>query len=67
MATRNQSEDSDEEFQGIQFERLHQEYRQARGDQREVTIEKKDQMRLQKFSSSKRKFRDETQFFCFLS
>ena len=48
MAARLPSEDSDEEFQEIQYLRLQQTYRHAKEDQREVTIEKKDQLRTQK-------------------
>lgn len=49
MANRMISEESDEEFQEIQHTRLQQAYRHAREDQREVNIEKKDQLRTQKF------------------
>ncbi|CAF3543571.1 unnamed protein product [Rotaria sordida] len=47
MAGRLISEDSDEEFQEIQLSKLQNNYRHAREDQREYTIEKKDQLRMQ--------------------
>ncbi|CAF3345489.1 unnamed protein product [Rotaria socialis] len=47
MAGRLISEDSDEEFQEIQLNKLQNNYRHAREDQREYTIEKKDQLRMQ--------------------
>ncbi|CAF0993638.1 unnamed protein product [Adineta steineri] len=47
MARRLASEDSDEEFQEIQHGKLQNSYRHAREDQREYTIEKKDQLRTQ--------------------
>lgn len=49
MAARITSEDSDDEFQGIQVNKLQNNYRHAREDQREFTIEKKDQLRMQRF------------------
>jgi len=49
MARRRTSEDSDEdEFQEIQHSKLQNSYRHAREDQREYTIEKKDQLRMQR-------------------
>ena len=48
MAGRLASEDSDEEFQESQHAKLQNSYRHAREDQREYTIEKKDQLRTQK-------------------
>lgn len=48
MARRQASEDSDEEFQEIQHSKLQNNYRHAREDQREYTIEKKDQLRMQR-------------------
>lgn len=48
MAGRLASEDSDEEFQESQHTKLQNSYRHAREDQREYTIEKKDQLRTQK-------------------
>lgn len=48
MARRQASEDSDEEFQEIQHAKLQNNYRHAREDQREYTIEKKDQLRMQR-------------------
>jgi hypothetical protein len=48
MAGRLASEDSDEEFQEIQYGKLQNNYRHAREDQREYTIEKKDQLRMQR-------------------
>ena len=48
MASGTASEESDEEFQEIQYERLIQGWRHAKEDQREYTIEKKDQLRTQK-------------------
>lgn len=48
MAGRLASEDSDEEFQEIQHTKLQNNYRHAREDQREYTIEKKDQLRMQR-------------------
>ena len=49
MARRLTSEDSDEEeFQEIQYAKLQNGYRHAREDQREYTIEKKDQLRMQR-------------------
>lgn len=49
MARRLTSEDSDEEeFQEIQYSKLQNGYRHAREDQREYTIEKKDQLRMQR-------------------
>ncbi|CAF1032430.1 unnamed protein product [Rotaria sordida] len=48
MARRLVSEDSDEEeFQETQYGKLQNSYRHAREDQREYTIEKKDQLRMQ--------------------
>ncbi|CAF3604620.1 unnamed protein product [Rotaria sp. Silwood1] len=47
MAGRLISEDSDEEFQEIQLSKLQNNYRHAREDQHEFTIEKKDQLRTQ--------------------
>ncbi|UJR15601.1 hypothetical protein I4U23_002537 [Adineta vaga] len=47
MARRLASEDSDEEFQESQYAKLQNSYRHAREDQREYTIEKKDQLRTQ--------------------
>ncbi|CAF2624109.1 unnamed protein product [Rotaria sp. Silwood2] len=47
MAGRLISEDSDEEFQEIQLSKLQNNHRHAREDQREFTIEKKDQLRMQ--------------------
>ncbi|CAF1684632.1 unnamed protein product, partial [Adineta ricciae] len=47
MAGRLASEDSDEEFQESQHAKLQNSYRHAREDQREYTIEKKDQLRTQ--------------------
>ena len=49
MAGRLASEDSDEDFQEIQLSKLQNNYRQVREDQREFTIEKKDQLRLQRY------------------
>ena len=49
MAGRPVSEDSDEEFQELQHDRLRNSYRHAREDQREYTIEKKDQLRMQRY------------------
>lgn len=48
MASRVISEDSDEEFQEIQCGKLQSNYRHALEDQREFTIEKKDQLRVQR-------------------
>ena len=48
MAGRQAAEDSDEEFQEIQYTKLQNNYRHAREDQREYTIEKKDQLRVQR-------------------
>jgi hypothetical protein len=48
MAGRLTSEDSDDEFQEIQYAKLQNNYRHAREDQREYTIEKKDQLRMQR-------------------
>jgi hypothetical protein len=48
MAGRVPSDDSDEDFQEAQHARLKDSYRHAREDQREFTIEKKDQLRSQK-------------------
>jgi hypothetical protein len=48
MAGRLASEDSDDEFQEIQYTKLQNNYRHAREDQREYTIEKKDQLRMQR-------------------
>jgi hypothetical protein len=48
MAGRLASEESDEEFQEIQFSKLQNNYRHAREDQREYTIERKDQLRMQR-------------------
>ena len=48
MAGRVPSEESDEEFQEAQHARLKDSYRSAREDQREFTIEKKDQLRTQR-------------------
>lgn len=48
MAGRVPSEDSDEDFQEAQHARLKDSYRNAREDQREYTIEKKDQLRTQR-------------------
>jgi len=49
MARRRAPEDSDEEeFQEIQYSKLLNGYRHAREDQREYTIEKKDQLRMQR-------------------
>jgi hypothetical protein len=48
MAGRLASEDSDDEFQEIQYGKLQNNYRHAREDQREYTIEKKDQLRMQR-------------------
>ena len=49
MAGRQAAEDSDEEFQEIQYTKLQNNYRHAREDQREYTIEKKDQLRVQRW------------------
>jgi hypothetical protein len=49
MAGRMASEDSDEDFQEIQLSKLQNNHRHAREDQREFTIEKKDQLRLQRY------------------
>lgn len=51
MARRQASEDSDEEFQEIQHAKLQNGYRHAREDQREYTIEKKDQLRMQRYEN----------------
>jgi len=49
MAGRRTSEDSDEEeFQEILYTKLQNNYRHAKEDQREYTIEKKDQLRMQR-------------------
>ena len=48
MAGRQAAKDSDEEFQEIQYAKLQNNYRHAREDQREYTIEKKDQLRVQR-------------------
>jgi hypothetical protein len=48
MAGRQASEDSDEEFQENLYGKLQNNYRHAREDQREYTIEKKDQLRMQR-------------------
>jgi hypothetical protein len=48
-AHRRATDDSDEEeFQEIQHSKLQNSYRHAREDQREYTIEKKDQLRMQR-------------------
>jgi hypothetical protein len=49
MAGRIATEDSDEEFQETQYSKLQNNYRHAREDQREYTIEKKDQLRTQRY------------------
>ena len=48
MAGRLAADDSDDEFQGTQYAKLQNKYRHAREDQREFTIEKKDQLRMQR-------------------
>jgi hypothetical protein len=49
MADRHVPDESDEEFQELQCQRLKQIYRHARDDQREYTIERKDQLRMQRY------------------
>lgn len=68
MAARITSEDSDDEFQGIQVHKLQNNYRHAREDQREFTIEKKDQLRLQRFFFifDGLSGENDLSFFCFL-
>ncbi|CAF0772474.1 unnamed protein product [Adineta steineri] len=48
MAGRLIADDSDEEFQETQYAKLQNNYRHAREDQREYSIEKNDQLRIQK-------------------
>ena len=49
MSRRLAADDSDEEeFQEAQHAKLQNGYRHAREDQREYTIEKKDQLRMQR-------------------
>lgn len=51
MSRRPAADDSDEEeFQEAQYAKLQNGYRHAREDQREYTIEKKDQLRMQSYT-----------------